>query len=121
MSDEQKTNELVSDLFIWAKSLEEHHSTYTLAKTARTVADRLEALQARVVALEAEIARRDKSYGCDGCSTGDCPHDTVQECADAMSKIIQEQSATISGLQSRVGGLERECYKLWGALGGDPN
>ena len=55
MSDEQTTSELVSDLFIWAKALEEHHSTYTLAKTARTAADRLEALQARVDALEAEV------------------------------------------------------------------
>ena len=53
MNDEQTTSELVGDLLIWAKALEEHHSTYTLAKTARTTADHLVALQARVDALEA--------------------------------------------------------------------
>jgi hypothetical protein len=125
MSDDQTTSELVKQLrdadaeYINAPlDRDRRNMVLSMEQTSREAAGRLEALQARVDALEAEIARRDESYGCDGCSTGDCPHDTVQECADAMSKIIQEQSATIAGLQSRVMSLERECYRLWGALGG---
>lgn len=68
-----------------------------LAELARRLAE----VTAERDKLAAEIARRDEFSGCDGCSTGDCPHGSVQQCADAMSKTIQEQSARIAMLETR--------------------
>jgi hypothetical protein len=60
MSDEQTTSELVRyvrDAADWAIG----EGAHEIGHYARRAADRLESLQARVVALEAEIARRDEA------------------------------------------------------------
>lgn len=45
---------------------------------------------------EGEIKRRDSFEGCDGCSTGDCPHDNYPtDCIKAQAEIIAEQEARI--------------------------
>lgn len=48
--------------------------------------------------LRAEIERRDRFSGCDGCSTGDCPHGTRTECINAQAAVIAEQAARIQQL-----------------------
>lgn len=58
-----------------------------------------EQLRARILELEAEIVRRDSYAGCDGCSTGDCPHSSMTECVAASAKVIAEQEARIDALE----------------------
>ena len=52
--------------------------------------------------LNDEIARRDGFSGCDGCSTGDCPHGDVNECLAAQGRIIAEQEAKIVSMQEQL-------------------
>jgi hypothetical protein len=70
------------------------------SKWLREAADALDAKDARIAQLEAELERRDLYRGSDGCSTGDCPHDSVHECTAAQGAIIQEQSALIAKLEA---------------------
>ena len=63
-------------------------------------------MSVEIADLRAEISRRDQFRGCDGCSTGDCPHDTVQECADAQAVTIAEQAAEIERLADLIVELE---------------
>lgn len=50
--------------------------------------------------LKKEIEHRDGFIECDGCSTGDCPHDSDRMCIVAQGKIIAEQSAVIQRIGS---------------------
>lgn len=47
----------------------------------------------------AEIERYD---GCDGCSTGDCNHDTQEDCVLAQGRIIAEQAEELNRLKGVV-------------------
>lgn len=56
--------------------------------------------------------------GCDGCSTGDCPHSNVNDCVQAQAKIIAEQAAEIVQLREAMGAFinakrsEHLCVRL---------
>lgn len=73
--------------------------------------------KARIAELEAEIKRRDSFSGCDGCSSGDCPHDTDADCIQAQSQIIAEQEAHIAKVEGDRA-MCRSCEGLFsfGAL-----
>jgi len=40
--------------------------------------------------------------GCDGCSTGDCPHQNVNDCVKAQGQTIAAQAAEIQKLQDAI-------------------
>lgn len=40
------------------------------------------------------------SAGCDGCSTGDCPHESVHECVQAQARIIAATEARVRELET---------------------
>lgn len=69
---------------------------------ADEIADQLEALADERDKLAAEIKRRDGFKYCDGCSSGDCPHGSSGECIEAQAKIIWEQEAEITDLESEI-------------------
>lgn len=54
--------------------------------------------------------------GCDGCSTGDCPHENVNDCVQAQGKIIAEQAAEIDSLAARLAAAEAEREGMREAL-----
>jgi len=61
-----------------------------------------ETLFQKIEELEAEIARMRSFIGCDGCSTGDCPHDTVHDCVKAQGAIIEAATAEIELLNQEL-------------------
>ena len=61
--------------------------------------------------LQAKDRARDFE-GCDGCSTGDCPHNNVNHCVAAQGKIIAEQAAEIERLKGEV----HTYHTLWNNL-----
>lgn len=69
--------------------------------------DTIMAAAKEIERLRAEIARRDLFAGCDGCSTGDCPHDTVHECCASQAATIREQAAVIASLDDEITRLKR--------------
>lgn len=42
----------------------------------------------------------DQINACHGCTTGDCPHETQQECVDAMHQQFLESNVTCDPLKA---------------------
>ena len=65
----------------------------------------LNTLRPEIVQLKAEVERLKAFQGCDGCSTGDCPHDSVHDCVAAQGKIIEADTAEIERLKAQIAQL----------------
>lgn len=46
-----------------------------------------------------ELERLESFQGCDGCSTGDCPHDNVNDCVQSQATTIAAQDAELERLR----------------------
>lgn len=51
-------------------------------------------------------------HGVDGCSTGDCPHDNVNDCVKSQAEDIAQQAKHIATLTARLAEAERERDRL---------
>lgn len=58
------------------------------------------------------VERVEKFDGCDGCSTGDCPHNNVNDCVKAQAKTIAEQAATIDHLAAELAKAREDERRL---------
>lgn len=81
--------------------------------------DVLQAQMDLIRELKAEIARRDSFDGCDGCSTGDCPHDFERECIAAQGELIRELEARCQKLVNVRCAVEFESVNYNSIEGGD--
>lgn len=64
--------------------------------------DELRRIESDRAVLQAEIARRDRYAGADGCSFGDCSHVHESVCLDEQAKVIAEQAAYIDSLSKQL-------------------
>jgi len=95
--------------FITDEEIEREQEYYKQQSQIESLKSELAAMTQRAERAEAEIKRRDSFKGCDGCSTGDCPHDNYPtDCINAQAKIIAEQEARIVKAEAVVGKLPRD-------------
>ena len=71
--------------------------------------EKISDLHSELTTLRAENAEYEDKVNWTGCGTGDCPHDTTQECADALVKTLAGQYAEEEKLRAALAASEEEC------------
>lgn len=84
----------------------------SLARINTNLQIKLDAANDLVKKNEAQIHYFDSLYGCDGCSTGDCPHESMGDCIKAQGDLILKQQAEIEPLYHERDKLVAELAEM---------